>query len=109
VPGDDGGALRVRIGGFARTFAKTLVDPMLGAVELGFKWRLREDGRVVMFGGLYAREIAERGPGVPREQHTRQDRQIDKRLGQLGISSLLFNSFIRRSLVSENSTEFHTA
>lgn len=59
-----------------------------------------------MVGGSYAREIAERGPGVPREQHTRPDRQIDKRLGQLGISSLLFDSFMRHSLVSENSINF---
>ena len=31
APGDDSGALRVRIGDFARTLANTLVDPMLGS------------------------------------------------------------------------------
>lgn len=50
VPRDDGGVvcgLRVGIGGFARTLAKTLVDPMLGAGKSGFGARLREDGRVL--------------------------------------------------------------
>lgn len=38
MPGDDGGVWYARQdrGGYARTLAKTLVDPMLGAGILGF-------------------------------------------------------------------------